>query len=269
MASTSAVWPMFRPHTGSVNPRLRPIFGLRKPGRSPPKTFNFSGKLFERLNRKITSCNSLLKKNGILLMDSVPPAKTQCTSWAWILRAAVTTASSPEAQLRWTVKAGVVEGIPLKRLITRETLAASGGCETLPKITSSIKCTSRSSRSINSRVTIRPSSWALRSLNTVPILTNGVRIPLIMATRSIFWSQIQNPQFARCRGNWICFSRSQFKTDFSLPLPSLPQNGGGLGRGFRPQIQNSLFLGGGLQFQTFDQFRQRGKNDLVGSDLGG
>ena len=76
--------------------------------------------------------------NGARLIDSTPPANTNCTSPDLIARAASPTASKPEAHKRFTVMAGTESGKPANKDAIRATLRLSSPAWLAqPKITSS------------------------------------------------------------------------------------------------------------------------------------
>ena len=71
-------------------------------------------------------------------MFSVPPTMNTSPRPTIIFSAACVTLSKPDAQLRCTVTAETVSGTPARRAMTRAMLAASAGCATQPKMTSSM-----------------------------------------------------------------------------------------------------------------------------------
>src|SRR5688572_4035788 len=80
--------------------------------------------------------------------------------------------------------------MPASSADTRAMLAASAGVPQLPRMTSSTLFGSWPVRASSSFTARRPSSWAAMSLNAVPALANGVRIPSTRTTRRPSWNEI-------------------------------------------------------------------------------
>ena len=121
-----------------------------------------------------------LYSRGTSVMFSVPPTMNTSPRPTIIFSAACVTLSKPDAQLRCTVTALTVSGTPARRAMTRAMLAASAGCATQPKITSSMVAGSRPVLASSSATATRPSSTASVSAKAVPILAKGVRTPSTM-----------------------------------------------------------------------------------------
>ena len=110
-------------------------------------------------------------------MLSTPPARTTSASRVWMSRAAWTTDSIPEAQLRETECAGFSFGSPARSAMTRPMFAASGGVAMFPKIAWSTSAGSTFERAIASTAAARPRSVAETSLKSDPAFTKAVRAP--------------------------------------------------------------------------------------------
>ena len=159
-------------------------------------------------------------------MLSTPPTKKSEPRPAAILSYAEVKASNPEAQLRCTVTAGTVSGTPARRAMTRATLAASAGCPTQPKMTSSIKAGSSPVRVSSASTAMRPNSSAAKAARSVPALQNGVRTPSTMTSRSGMFGVRSG--FVRER------RRDSAVLGFVLSIPGC--------RRARPVIDDALFL---------------------------
>ena len=79
----------------------------------------------EDLGRALEGASALPMTRGARVIDSEPPASTSESSPALIARAAVATASSPEAQRRLTVTPGIASGSPASSSAMRATLRLS------------------------------------------------------------------------------------------------------------------------------------------------
>ncbi len=176
---------MLRPERASVSPTSRAMTGARWRGRKRVAIAARWPRVFARAMPAKSPFASSPNRSGSWLIDSAPPASTSLASPVETRRAAVAIASIPEAQFRFTVRAGTRAGIPALNAITRAMLVASAGLPTFPITTWSITSAPTADRSRHSRATIRPSSCAGSPLSTLPALQNGVRIPLAMTTSRI------------------------------------------------------------------------------------
>src|SRR6266852_5144804 len=160
-------------------------------------------------------------------MLSMPPVTTTVASPARMSSAARLTALSEDAHTLFTVRAGTLVGKPAFRAAWRAGIWPMPAVRTVPMITWWTCAPSTLARWSTSRMTVPPSSGAVREERPPPSLPNGVRAAATMTTASIeciVGSHNRPPTMAPATDE-----RRQIRTTQGPRGRSAGQDGGGAG----------------------------------------
>jgi len=182
LASSSAVWPMFRPVRGSVRPRARLMTGLRCAGRNRAAARTFAHRVRARPRSARTRTIPSLNSTGDWLMASVPPASTNSARPQAMSRAAASMACMPDPQFRCTVQAGTAFPHPRRSATRRAMLASSGPGTMQPRMTSSRSFGRKVWRARSAFPAATARSEARKGPGAPRALRKGVRAPSTMWT---------------------------------------------------------------------------------------
>ncbi len=122
---------------------------------------------------------------GALVIDSIPPATTTCTSPARIIWSAISTARIDEAQTLLIVSEGSSTGKPAPTVAWRAGAWPAPPCSTWPMTAYSTSSFSTPARSSAARIAIAPSSVASYPASEPPSRPKGVRTAETITERDI------------------------------------------------------------------------------------